>query len=152
MSEEEYQRSWIEAELEETLDDLFEAEFNQPILTEELRKIYKDKHPDMLDRRTYYSNLLRLQSELVKLQDWVEHTKSKVLIICEGRDSAGKGGVIKRITQRMNPRVARVVALPPRPNANKANGISNVSFRICPQVVKSFCLTAHGIIVRAWSA
>ena len=66
MSEEEYQRSWIEAELEETLDDLFEAEFNQPILTEELRKIYKDKHPDMLDRRTYYSNLLRLQSELVK--------------------------------------------------------------------------------------
>jgi len=112
MSEEEYQRSWIEAELEETLDDLFEAEFNQPILTEELRKIYKDKHPDMLDRRTYYSNLLRLQSELVKLQDWVEHTKSKVLIICEGRDSAGKGGVIKRITQRMNPRVARVVALP----------------------------------------
>lgn len=112
MSEEEYQRSWIEAELEETLDDLFEAEFNQPILTEELRKIYKDKHPDMLDRRTYYSNLLRLQSELVKLQDWVAHTKSKVLIICEGRDSAGKGGVIKRITQRMNPRVARVVALP----------------------------------------
>ena len=112
MSEEEYQRSWIEAELEETLDDLFEAEFNQPILTEELRKIYQDKHPDMLDRRTYYSNLLRLQSELVKLQDWVEHTESKVLIICEGRDSAGKGGVIKRITQRMNPRVARVVALP----------------------------------------
>src|SRR5210317_153936 len=110
MSEEEYQRSWIEAELEETLGDLFEAEFNQPILTDELRKIYKDKHPDMLDRRTYYSNLLRLQSELVKLQDWVEHTKSKVLIICEGRDSAGKGGVIKRITQRMNPRVARVVA------------------------------------------
>ena len=131
MSEEEYQRSWIEAELEETLDDLFEAEFNQPILTEELRKIYKDKHPDMLDRRTYYSNLLRLQSELVKLQDWVEHTKSKVLIICEGRDSAGKGGVIKRITQRMNPRVARVVALPARPSANKANGISNVLFHIC---------------------
>ena len=112
ISEEEYQRSWIEAEIEETLDDLFEAEFNQPILTEELRKIYKDKRPDMLDRHTYYSNLLRLQSELVKLQDWVEHTKSKVLIICEGRDSAGKGGVIKRITQRMNPRVARVVALP----------------------------------------
>ena len=48
MSEEEYQRSWIEAELEETLDDLFEAEFNQPILTEEMRKIYKDKHPDLL--------------------------------------------------------------------------------------------------------
>ncbi|MBT4871447.1 MAG: polyphosphate kinase 2, partial [Marinovum sp.] len=61
---------------------------------------------------TYYENLLRLQIELIKLQDWVEATGSKVLIICEGRDSAGKGGVIKRIVQRLNPRVARVVALP----------------------------------------
>jgi polyphosphate kinase 2 len=105
-------RTWIEAELEETLDELFEAEFNQPTLTAELRKLYKEKHPDMLDRRTYYRNLLRLQVELIKLQDWVQHTGAKVLILCEGRDSAGKGGVIKRITQRLNPRVARVVALP----------------------------------------
>ncbi|MDA7827948.1 polyphosphate kinase 2 [Rhodobacteraceae bacterium] len=104
--------TWIEAELEETLDELFESEFNQPILTAELRKLYKEKHPDMLDRRTYYRNLLRLQVELIKLQDWVQHTGAKVLILCEGRDSAGKGGVIKRITQRLNPRVARVVALP----------------------------------------
>ena len=104
--------TWIEAELEETLDELFEAEFNQPTLTAELRKLYEEKHPDMLDRRTYYRNLLRLQVELIKLQDWVQHTGAKVLILCEGRDSAGKGGVIKRITQRLNPRVARVVALP----------------------------------------
>jgi len=104
--------TWIEAELEETLDELFESEFNQPTLTAELRKLYKEKHPDMLDRRTYYRNLLRLQVELIKLQDWVQHTGAKVLILCEGRDSAGKGGVIKRITQRLNPRVARVVALP----------------------------------------
>ena len=104
--------NWIEAELEETLDELFEAEFNQPTLTADLRKLYKEKHPDMLDRRTYYRNLLRLQVELIKLQDWVQHTGAKVLILCEGRDSAGKGGVIKRITQRLNPRVARVVALP----------------------------------------
>jgi polyphosphate kinase 2 len=110
--EDDENRSWIEAELEETLDELFESEFNQPILTEELRKIYKAKHPDMLDRRTYYKNLLRLQVELIKLQDWVQATGAKVLILCEGRDSAGKGGVIKRITQRLNPRVARVVALP----------------------------------------
>lgn len=105
-------RDWLEAELEETLDELFETEFSEPMLTQEIRRIYKDKHPDLLDRRTYYSNLLRLQSELIKLQHWVEHTGAKVLIICEGRDSAGKGGVIKRITQRLNPRVARVVALP----------------------------------------
>ena len=104
--------TWIEAELEETLDELFESEFNQPTLTAELRKLYKEKHPDMLDWRTYYRNLLRLLVELIKLQDWVQHTGAKVLILCEGRDSAGKGGVIKRITQRLNPRVARVVALP----------------------------------------
>jgi polyphosphate kinase 2 len=103
---------WLESELDDTLDELFESEFSAPMLTEELREIYKSKHPDMLDRRTYYRNLLRLQSELIKLQHWVEQTGAKVLIICEGRDSAGKGGVIKRIVQRMNPRVARVVALP----------------------------------------
>lgn len=104
--------SWLGAEMEETLDDLFEAEFSEPMLSDELRAAYKDKHPSDLDRRTYYENLLRLQIELIKLQDWVEATGSKVLIICEGRDSAGKGGVIKRIVQRLNPRVARVVALP----------------------------------------
>lgn len=108
---EDLSRDWLQAELDETLDDLFEMEFNEPMLSQEIRKIYKRHHPDMLDNRTYYSNLLRLQSELIKLQYWVEHTKSKVLIICEGRDAAGKGGVIKRITQRLNPRVARVVAL-----------------------------------------
>jgi len=55
---------------------------------------------------------LRLQGELVKLQDWVQFHKKKVVILFEGRDAAGKGGVIKRITQRLNPRVCRVAALP----------------------------------------
>ena len=67
---------------------------------------------DMLDRKLYFRELLRLQAELVKLQDWVQATKEKVVIVFEGRDSAGKGGVIKRITQRLNPRVVRVAALP----------------------------------------
>ena len=105
-------KSWIEAELEDTLDEMFEEEFNAPALTEEMRKVYRDKHPNMLDKKTYYRNLLRLQVELIKLQDWVKETGSKLVIICEGRDGAGKGSVIKRITQRMDPRVARVVALP----------------------------------------
>lgn len=108
---EDLSRDWLQAELEETLDDMFEMEFNEPMLSQEIRKIYKREHPDMLDNRIYYGNLLRLQSELIKLQYWVEQTNAKVLIICEGRDAAGKGGVIKRITQRLNPRVARVVAL-----------------------------------------
>ncbi len=108
---EDMSRDWLQAELDETLDDMFEMEFNEPMLSQEIRKIYKRQHPNMLDNRIYYTNLLRLQSELIKLQYWVEQTNAKVLIICEGRDAAGKGGVIKRITQRLNPRVARVVAL-----------------------------------------
>ena len=63
-------------------------------------------------RIAYFRELFRLQAELVKLQDWVAHTRRKVVILFEGRDAAGKGGVIKRITQRLNPRVCRVVALP----------------------------------------
>jgi len=63
-------------------------------------------------RRTYFQQLFRLQGELVKLQDWVSATKQKVVILFEGRDAAGKGGAIKRITQKLNPRVCRVVALP----------------------------------------
>ncbi len=63
-------------------------------------------------RLHYFRELLRLQGELVKLQDWVLHTKQKIVILFEGRDAAGKGGVIKRIMQRLNPRVCRVVALP----------------------------------------
>ena len=106
------EKDWLEAELEETLDETLEAELSEPMLSDEMRRLYREAHRDSLDRRTYLSNLLRLQSELIKLQSWVEHTGAKVLIIFEGRDSAGKGGVIKRITQRLNPRVARVVALP----------------------------------------
>jgi polyphosphate kinase 2 len=63
-------------------------------------------------RQRYFKELLRLQGELVKLQDWVVEKKLKVLVIFEGRDSAGKGGAIKRIMQRLNPRVCRTVALP----------------------------------------
>jgi polyphosphate kinase 2 len=63
-------------------------------------------------RQRYFKELLRLQGELVKLQDWVVEKKLKVLVIFEGRDSAGKGGSIKRIMQRLNPRVCRTVALP----------------------------------------
>src|SRR6478609_1306862 len=63
-------------------------------------------------RRAYFRELFRLQAELVKLQDWVVHTGHRVVVIFEGRDAAGKGGAIKRITQRLNPRVCRVAALP----------------------------------------
>ncbi|WP_369654977.1 polyphosphate kinase 2 [Variovorax sp. V213] len=89
---------------------------------EELELEIEDRNIDGLDpaahttdkaaRQAYFKELFRLQGELVKLQDWVQHSKQKVVILFEGRDAAGKGGVIKRITQRLNPRVARVAALP----------------------------------------
>jgi polyphosphate kinase 2 len=93
---------------------------------EELELEIEDRNIDGLDpsttaatlatekaaRQAYFQELFRLQGELVKLQDWVQHSKQKVVILFEGRDAAGKGGVIKRITQRLNPRVARVAALP----------------------------------------
>ena len=63
-------------------------------------------------RRQYFSELFRLQAELIKLQDWVVSTGQRVVILFEGRDAAGKGSVIKRISQRLNPRVCRVAALP----------------------------------------
>ena len=104
-------RDWLEAELADTLDEDFEIELEDAVLSQEIRKIYNRTHPDTIDRKVYFQSLLRLQAELIKLQDWVQHHNEKVVVIFEGRDSAGKGGVIKRITQRLNPRVCRVVAL-----------------------------------------
>ena len=105
-------KSWVEAELEDSFDEELEMEIDDVRVAEELRSITELRHQSAIDRRTYFHELFRLQSELVKLQDWVAHTKYKLVVLFEGRDSAGKGGTIKRITQRLNPRVCRVVALP----------------------------------------
>jgi polyphosphate kinase 2 len=102
---------WLQAELDDALDEDYELEMSEPALSLELRRIYKKMHPTTLERKEYFKSLLTLQAELIKLQDWVEHTGEKIVVIFEGRDAAGKGGVIKRITQRLNPRVCRVVAL-----------------------------------------
>ena len=68
--------------------------------------------PEKLKRKEYESKLEKLQIELVKLQSWVKRTGARIVIVFEGRDAAGKGGVIKRITERVSPRVFRVAALP----------------------------------------
>jgi polyphosphate kinase 2 len=70
------------------------------------------KENGKLKRKYYETELFRLQGELVKLQEWVRHEGLKVVVVFEGRDAAGKGGVIKRIADPLNPRVVRVVALP----------------------------------------
>ena len=105
-------KSWVEAELEDSFDEELEMEIDDLRVAEELRGITDLRHSSAIDRRTYFHELFRLQSELVRLQDWVAHTGYKLVVLFEGRDSAGKGGTIKRITQRLNPRACRVVALP----------------------------------------
>ena len=65
-----------------------------------------------LKRKQYEEEIAKLHAELVKLQFWVKHTGARVVVVFEGKDEAGKGGVIKRITERVSPRVFRVVALP----------------------------------------
>jgi polyphosphate kinase len=105
-------RKLIDADLRDSLDEELELELDDSQL-DQFRNL-KSPHEDHegLDRHVYFKELLRLQGELVKLQDWVQHNKLKVVVIFEGRDSAGKGGVIKRVSQRLNPRVCRIAALP----------------------------------------
>jgi len=101
-----------EFELEDIFDELYELELDDDVLiSKKVREVYKSARPPEMDHRLYFKELLKLQLELIKLQDWVEATGERVVVLFEGRDSAGKGGVIKRITQRLNPRICRVVAL-----------------------------------------
>ncbi len=105
-------QDWLWAELADALDEEVELDLDGAMLSREVARIYNDKHPNDIDRRIYFVELLRLQSELIRLQEWVQAHKQKVVVIFEGRDSAGKGGAIKRISQRLNPRIVRTVALP----------------------------------------
>ena len=103
----------IKHDLADSYDEEFELELedrNLDALADSDLDISSESYKE--ERRRYFRELFRMQAELVKLQDWVVKTGHKVVILFEGRDAAGKGGVIKRITQRLNPRVCRVAALP----------------------------------------
>lgn len=95
----------------DTLDEELEMELEDEDGFERLAGL-QPATPETTERKRYFLELFRLQGELVKLQDWVVERKLKLLVLFEGRDAAGKGGVIKRITQRLNPRVCTVTALP----------------------------------------
>jgi polyphosphate kinase 2 (PPK2 family) len=103
-------------ELADSYDEELELEIEDRTIEQLAAGVYDvadaSAEQDKAQRRLYFRELFRLQAELVKLQDWVVATGHKVVILFEGRDAAGKGGVIKRITQRLNPRVCRVAALP----------------------------------------
>ncbi|HMO65924.1 MAG TPA: polyphosphate kinase 2, partial [Verrucomicrobiota bacterium] len=72
----------------------------------------KEQGPDKLGRKDYEKELRRLQAELCHVQEWVKHKGLRVIIVFEGRDGAGKGGTIRALTERVSPRVFRLVALP----------------------------------------
>jgi polyphosphate kinase 2 len=112
LSPEEF-RLRAEADTMDSYDEELEMELDDDRLDQLLMDspFHGEAREGEVDRRLYFRELFRLQGELVKLQDWVVHKRLKVLVIFEGRDAAGKGGAIKRITQRLNPRVCRTVAL-----------------------------------------
>ena len=97
----------LREDLLDSLDEEFELEMEDRLGEDAQRPAETTS-----SRIRYFRELLRLQTELIKLQDWVVHSRHRMVILFEGRDAAGKGGVIKRITQRLNPRVCRVAALP----------------------------------------
>jgi polyphosphate kinase 2 len=103
--------SWIDTELEDILDEELELEIDDLRFPQGYPKIADEIQGSALNRRTYFRELIHLQSELVALQDWVVANGFKLVVLFEGRDAAGKGGVIKRISQRLNPRICRTVAL-----------------------------------------
>ncbi len=105
-------RDWIDAELEDAFDEELELEIDDHRAPFDVKELVAKRKKSEIERKVYFRELFRLQTELIKLQDWVQHTGYRLVVVFEGRDAAGKGGVIKRITQRLNPRVCRVVALP----------------------------------------
>ncbi len=103
----------MRADMIDSLDEELELEIDDELMDALVEESMTAGTPGVdMDRHLYFRELLRLQGELVKLQDWVVHKKLKLVVLFEGRDAAGKGGAIKRITQRLNPRVCSVAALP----------------------------------------
>ena len=105
-----YQR--IQDDLVDGFDEELELEVDDRVLETRAPDARSGNDETKLERHRYFRELFGLQRELVKMQDWVSATKHRLVVLFEGRDAAGKGGAIKRITQRLNPRVCRVAALP----------------------------------------
>ena len=105
-----------------------------------------------IDEKAYEKELARLQIELVKMQEWVKHEGLKVAVVFEGRDAAGKGGVIKRITQSLNPRIRRVAALG-RPTERVMGFCSDQEYneflRSCPEFERML-IRSGVILIKYW--
>ena len=118
----------------------------------------KDKQTDeaqaasgKISRKEFEKELAKLQTELTRLQTWVKDKGERVIVVFEGRDTAGKGGAISRITARTSPRVFRHVACLPPPTARRPKSISNATSRNSPRRARSSSSTARGTIGRGSS-
>ena len=120
----------------ELLDDLLES--GQPKL-------------ERLNKKLYESELVRLQTDLVKMQYWIRDTGYRMIVLFEGRDAAGKGGTIKRLTEPLNPRGVALLPSERRRNARKVSGISSVMWNISLQQGRSLSLIAVGTTGLAWN-
>jgi len=109
----------IHREMVDSFDEELEMELEDGPLSDAQKPLNSEEEAEHKAFRSYYfRELFRLQGELVRLQEWVVASGHKLVILFEGRDAAGKGGSIKRISQRLNPRVCRIAALP-APNSRE---------------------------------
>ncbi len=110
----------VHSDLIDSFDEELELEADDEMVPEwQGTETEEERNAARVARRQYFRELFRMQGELVKVQDWVVNSGHKLVVLFEGRDAAGKGGVIKRITQRLNPRVCRVAALPAPSNRER---------------------------------
>ena len=106
---------------------------------------------DSLKRKQYETALRELQVELCALQDWVKEHGERVIVVFEGRDAAGKGGVIKRVTQRLNPRICRTVALSAPTERERTQWYFQRYVAPCRAPARSCCSIAAGTTAPASS-
>ena len=134
----------------EAIDHYSDGDVDQPQeVMVELQEGCSNKHK-RLNKKVYEKELAKLQTELVKMQYWVKVTGFRMIILFEGRDAAGKGGSIKRLTEPLNPRGCRLVAWARLQSIRKASGISNAMWSIFPVPEKSLSLIGAGTTGPAW--
>ena len=104
-----------------------------------------------LSRKEYEKELRKLQTELCRLQDWVVHAGLRVVVVFEGRDAAGKGGTIKAITERVSPRVFRLVALPAPSDRESTQIYVSATFSTSRPPARSSSSTAVGTTAPGWN-
>jgi polyphosphate kinase len=101
------------------------------------KKTKNDEEPKKLKNKVYLKELRKLQEKVCHLQEWVKFKGLRVIIVFEGRDAAGKGGTIRALTERVSPRVFRLVALPAPSTARSRNCTYSATFSISRPSVRS---------------